>query len=547
MSIADILKLLGGVALLIYGIKTMGDSLQELAGDNLRRLIASLTGTPLRGVAVGALVTVIIQSSSATTVMVVSFVHAGLMNLAQGFSVIMGANIGTTITAQLIAFSIQKYAIVAAIAGALLSVTSKNRRSRQLGSGLVGFALLFVGMAMMQEAMVFLRGREDLFLAVNDHPFMGLVVGMVVTMLVQASSATVGLTMVMASQGLLELPAAVAIIFGDNIGTTITAVLASLGGNRAAKQAATAHVMFNVLGACLMMLALTPFCRLVAATSGDEARQIANAHSIFNILNTALFLPFIKPYTSFIKRLVPDKGALAAAGNGARYLDKNLIEASPAAGVDAVRQEMVHLGRIALGMLEDCRRAILKGDVKAAEGVMQTEKCVNEITHEIIHYATELGQMGLSSDLSLLLNSCVSGVGDIERMGDHSENLIEITHFMHERKKIFSDKALMECDEMFSLVLRAVSASVKAVETEDIALAQETLSLESKIDQMERVLRARHIERLNTGQCDPSAGVMFIDLLSNLERVGDHAHNLACVVSDIEMIHRGQKHRIKSC
>lgn len=525
---------------MIYGIKTMGDALQDLAGDNLRRLIASLTGTPIRGVAVGALVTVIIQSSSATTVMVVSFVHVGLMNLAQGFGVIMGANIGTTITAQLIAFSIQKYAILGAVFGAVLSVAGKNRRHKQLGSGLVGFALLFVGMAMMQDAMSFLQGREDLFLAVNKHPVMGMLAGTLITMLVQASSATVGLTMVMASQGLLELPSAVAIIFGDNIGTTITAVLASLGGNRAAKQAAAAHVMFNVIGTTIMMLALSPFCKLVALTSGEPARQLANAHSLFNILNTCIFLPFVKPYTSLIKRIIPDKKGFIQVEQGARFLDKNLIEVSPAAGVDAVRQEMVRLGRIALGMLLDCQKILIENETKLIPDVLQVEKTVNELTHSIIHYSTELGQKGLSPDLALLLNSCVSGVGDIERMGDHAENLIEMAQFLGEKKLVFSHKATMECREMFSLVTQAVSKSVEAIESENITLAEEALTLEPKIDQMERVLRARHIERLNTGKCHPSAGVIFIDILSNLERVGDHAHNLACIVSDLEKIRRRQ-------
>ena len=528
------------MALLIYGIKTMGDALQDLAGDNLRRLLASLTGTPVRGVAVGAIMTMIIQSSSATTVMVVSFVHVGLMNLAQGFGVIMGANIGTTITAQLIAFSIQKYAIIGAIIGAFMSVAGKNRRHKQFGSGLVGFSLLFVGMGMMQEAMSFLNGRQDLFLLVNNHPLAGMLAGMLVTMLVQASSATVGLTMVMASQGLLSLPSAVAIIFGDNIGTTITAVLASLGGNRSAKQAAAAHVMFNVIGTCIMMLFLTPYCSLVSMTADEPARQVANAHSMFNILNTCIFLPFVRPYTAFIKRLVPDKKSSVPAQQGARFLDRNLIDVAPAAGVDAVRQEMVRLGRIALGMLDDCRKVIIEGDTKIIPDIMLVEKTVNELTHAIIRYATELGQKGLSPDLSLLLNSCVGGVGDIERMGDHAENLMEMMQFLLDRKQVFSQKAIMECSEMFGLVTQAVSKSVGAIESENITLAEEALALEPKIDQMERVLRARHIERLNTGKCSPSAGVIFIDILSNLERVGDHAHNLACIVSDIERIHRRQ-------
>ena len=537
MSFQTVLQVLGGVALLIYGIKIMGEALQELAGDRLRRLISSLTGTPLRGVAVGALVTMIIQSSSATTVMVVSFVHVGLMTLTQAVGVIMGANIGTTITAQLMAFSIKKYAIIGAIVGAGLSILGKNRRHKQLGAGLVGFSLLFIGMGMMQNAMSFLEGRQELFLPFREHLILAVLAGTIVTMLVQASAATVGLTMAMASQGLIPLDVAIAIIFGDNIGTTITAVLASLGGNRAAKQAATAHVMFNVIGTSVMMLLISPFSKLVMLTSHDIGRQVANAHSIFNILNTCMFLPFVRPYAAFIQRLVPNKETMPE--HGARFLDRNLIESAPAAAIDAVRKEMVRMGKIAYDMLLGCRKAILERDDKIVPELLQTEKMINALTYDIVNYATELGQKGLSPDLALILNSCIGGVGDIERMGDHGENLLEMSQFLADKGQILTPKAHAECEEMFDLVLEAVLLSIQSVENEDIKTAQQVMDLEPKIDQMEKTLRFRHIERLNTGECNPSSGVVFIDILSNLERVGDHAHNVACITKDIDRIRKG--------
>lgn len=537
MSFQTALQVLGGVALLIYGIKIMGEALQELAGDRLRRLIASLTGTPLRGVAVGALVTMIIQSSSATTVMVVSFVHVGLMTLTQAIGVIMGANIGTTITAQLMAFSIKRYAIIGAIIGCGLSIMGKNRRHKQLGSGLVGFSLLFVGMGMMQDAMSFLEGRQDLFIPFKEHLILAVLAGTVVTMLVQASAATVGLTMAMASQGLIPLDVSIAIIFGDNIGTTITAVLASLGGNRAAKQAAAAHVMFNVIGTSIMLLFISPFSKLIMLTSHDIGRQVANSHSIFNILNTCMFLPFVRPYSAFIQRLIPSKEAVQE--HGARFLDRNLIESTPAAAVDAVRKEMVRMGKIAYDMLCGCRRAIIDQDDKIVAELRQTEKMINSLTYDIVNYATELGQKGLSPALSRILNSCIGGVGDIERMGDHGENLLEMYQFLADRNLTLTSTAHEECKEMFDLVLEAVLLSIQAVENEDMKTAQQVIDLEPKIDQMERELRFRHIERLNTGECNSSSGVVFIDILSNLERVGDHAHNVACITKDIERIHKG--------
>ena len=537
MSVKDFLQLIGGVGLLIYGIKIMGDALQDLAGDRLRRLIAHLTGTPVRGVAVGALVTTIIQSSSATTVMVVSFVHAGLMTLYQGFGVIMGANIGTTITAQLIAFKVTDYALLAVAVGAALNLLGKNRRQKQFGAGLVGFGLLFVGMQFMGNAMSFLKGRADLFLPFREHPLLGVLAGTVVTMLVQASSATVGLTMAMASQGLLPLDVAIAIIMGDNIGTTITAVLASLAGNRSAKQAAACHVMFNVIGTCILMPLLPLYTDLVALTSTDIARQVANAHSIFNVVNTLIFLPFVGPYVRLIQRLVPGDGK--ARGTGAQYLDRKLIVASPAAAVNGVRREMIRLVGLAEEMLQGCRKAVMESDDKQVNEVLDTEKLVNELTHDIVRYGTELGQRGLSPDLSVILNSCISGVGDIERIGDHSTNLIEMYEFLRDHKLHFTPKALEEFEEMFSLVDAAVRKSAEALDREDLALAREVLALEDRIDDMERDLRARHIERLNQGKCQPGAGVVFIDILSNLERVGDHAHNLACIVLDLARI-RGQ-------
>jgi phosphate:Na+ symporter len=535
------MKLLGGVALLIYGIKIMGDALQDLAGDNLRKLIASITGTPLRGVAVGALVTVIIQSSSATTVMVVSFVHVGLMTLAQGFSVIMGANIGTTITAQLIAFSIKQYAILAAIFGALLTIVGKNRRQKQIGSGLVGFSLLFVGMDMMQDAMSFLQGQRAIFESVNGHPVIGLLAGAGITMLVQASSATVGLTMVMAENGLLGLPSAIAIILGDNIGTTITAVVASFGGNRSAKQAAAAHVLFNIIGACLMMLILPQYVSVISLTSIHVARQVANAHSLFNIISTCIFLPFTRPYTEFIKKIIPDNKADISNAQAATFLNRNLISAAPAAGVDAVRKEMVRIGWIACDMLRTCYRILLEKETKLIQDVLLVEKTIDELTHDIVSYSTELGQTELSGDLSLLLNSCTSGAGDIERIGDHAENLVEAAQYMLEKKQRFSNKALEEFREMFDLAIQAVEKALMALESENAALSDDVFNIEPKIDHMERVLRARHIERLNSGKCEPAAGIIFIDILSNLERVGDHARNLAYIVKDIERIHRKQR------
>jgi len=536
MSLTSFLQILAGVGILIYGIIVMGDSLQIIAGDRLRRLIGSLTGTPVKGLLVGTAVTGILQSSSATTVMVVSFVDVGLMTLNQAIGVILGANIGTTVTAQLIAFKITDIAYLCAVFGAGLCILCKKRRNKQIGVGLVGFGLLFIGMEMMQGPMAFLKTRPDIMTVFGDHVFLAFLSGLAVTLLIQSSSATVGLTMAIAAQGVIPLNTAIAIILGDNIGTTITAVLASLGANRSAKQAACAHVMIKILGTAVVMPILPFYTSLIAMTSSDISRQVANAHSIFSVIIALIFLPFVSQYAKFIRKIIPDDKNQEVVG--AMFLNSSLISASSAAAVDAVRKEMIRLGVMALRMIENCRSILIDDNEKLVTEVDRAERNVNELTHEIVRYATEVGQSGLPPDLSLLLNSCVSGVGDIERIGDHATNLIEMYEFLKDHKLKFSAKAREECQEMFDLVISAVARSIQAIEEEDPKLAQEVVDLEDRIDYMEKTLRAQHIARLNAGSCNPGAGVVFIDILSNLERVGDHAHNLAMVVFDIERMHK---------
>lgn len=537
MSMANFFQVLGGLGLFIYGIKLMSDSLQDLAGDRLRQLISSLTSTPVKGVLVGTLVTILIQSSSGTTVMAVSFVQAGLMTLKQAVGVIMGANVGTTVTAQLIAFKIKDYALPIVGIGMILAVFGRTKRQKYLGNGMVGFGLLFLGMTNMEQSMTFLRGRKDIFLAFGHNPLLGVLAGTGLTMLVQSSSATVGLTIAMAVQGLLPLESAIPILMGDNLGTTVTAVLASLGASRSAKQAAAAHVLFNLIGVCIFLIAMPLYKHVVIASSGDIARQIANAHTIFNVTNTLIFLPFTTAFVSLIKRIIPSD--VGEQLTGPQYLDPKLLSASPAAAADAVRKEVLRLGHITLTMLEDVHKGFVDNDPKMVQQVNQTEKIVNEMTHRIAAYASELWERHISSDLSQVLSSYVNGLGDIERIGDHAQNLIEMYEFKLEHKLSFSEIGMTEFVEMYDLVHRSLTLSLEAVEEEDLTKAHEVIDvLEEQVDDMEQSLRKNHIQRLNEGTCTPSAGVVFIDILSNFERIGDHAHNLALIVKDMKRLHK---------
>jgi phosphate:Na+ symporter len=531
LPLTSILQMLGGVGLFLFGIKLMSETLQDLSGEKLRRLFSTVTKTPVRGIGVGIVVTTLLQSSSACTVMTVSFVHAGLMSLYQAFGVIMGANIGTTVTAQLIAFKFSDFALPFVGVGVLLSMFGRTKRQKIVGNGLVGFGLLFLGMKTMEGSMAFLRNRKDIFVAFSNHPLLGVLAGTGLTLLVQSSAATVGLVIAMASQGLLGLDAGIPIILGDNIGTTITAVLASIGANRGAKQAAACHVLFNLIGVVIFMAAFPLFKGVVEVTSSSIPRQLANSHTLFNVANTLIFLPFSRPFVTMVQKIIP--GKVAVLDMGPRFLDRRLISATPAAAVHAVRQELVRLGFLAEEMLQNVHAAFVERDPKKAEEVFQTEKLVNQLTHGIARYAAEVGQASLSEDLSLTLGAYVNGASDIERVGDHATNLTELFEYSQENHLVFSEKAMAEFEEMFTNARLAFHLAIESILNEDGEAAREVLVLEDRVDALEKELRKKHIERLNTGACQPSAGVVFIDILSNLERIADHGNNLALMVLDV--------------
>ncbi|MDR2528935.1 MAG: Na/Pi cotransporter family protein [Synergistaceae bacterium] len=522
------LQVAGGVGLFLYGIKLMSEALQSIAGDRMRHLIGTLTRTPLRGVFVGILVTILIQSSSGTTVMTVSFVNAALMTLNQAIGVIMGANIGTTITAQIIAFKIKDFALPFIALGVFLSMFGRSKKQRHVGNGVIGFGLLFLGMQTMENATAFFAKSQDLFLALGNHPVLGVLAGTFLTMIVQSSAATIGLTMAMASQGLLSLDAAIPIILGDNIGTTITAVLAAIGASRSAKQAAAAHVLFNLFGVILFMVFLPFYKGFVLLSASDMGRQLANAHSIFNVTNTIIFLPFTSLFACLIQKIIPNDDASKA--QGAVYLDKKLIEASPTAAVEAVKDELMHMGDIVLGMANIVRRCYREGSSeRLIQEFVEAENAVNAINRAISSYASEIWQKVLSGEVSTVLGCYVNAAGDLERVGDHFENLTELS-----AAKAFSEQAEAELWDMYDTVEKALTYALDSLRYEDVRKASVVIEeLEHQVDAQEKQYRKNHVDRLNRGECDPERGVLFIDILSNLERIGDHGHNIAYFTRDI--------------
>ena len=535
MDIKSFFNIAGGVALFLYGIKMMSEALQFIAGDKMRQIIGNLTKTPLRGVFVGILVTVLIQSSTGTTVMTVSFVNAGLLTLKQAIGIIMGANIGTTVTAQIIAFKIEAFALPLIAFGVVLTIFGKSKQLSYMGNGIVGLGLLFLGMQTMESATHIISRHKDLLLMLSSNPLTGVLAGMILTILIQSSAATIGLTMAVASQGLITLDAAIPIILGDNLGTTLTAVVVAMGATRPAKQAAAAHVLFNLIGTVIFLFAFPIYKTLVIQSSPDIGRQIANAHTIFNVLNAVIFFPFVPLLAKLISTIIPLSPE--DVPEKVLYLNPRLIEASTASAVEAVRDELAHMGRIIKKMMAIVHDSFFDFKPEEAENRVKKfesyEQTINSLTRAISSYASEIWQKGVSDQVSTVLGCYVNASLDLERIGDHSENLIEMSTSVNSSDYL-SGEAHDELKDMFDTATQAVSSSLDSLYSENANEAKLVIKeLENKIDAQERTYRKNHIDRLNKGECNPEKGVNFITLLSNLERIGDHSNNIAGYTLDI--------------
>jgi len=529
---AVVMNLLGGLALFIYGMRTMGEGLQKVAGDRLRKFLEALTSIPIMGVLAGTIVTAIIQSSSATTVMVVGFVNAGLMTLRQAIGVIMGANIGTTMTAQLIAFKLDKFTMPIIAVGFALYFISKSKRYRYMGQVILGFGVLFLGLNIMSEAMSPLREYEGFMNFVADfgcYPLIGVMVGLFMTVMIQSSSATIGMLIAVASQGLIPLDAAIPVLFGDNIGTCITAVLASIGTSLTARRAALAHVFFNVFGTIIFLIFLPLFKDFVLYISPDNdiARQIANAHTSFNVLNTMVFLPLIGALEKAVCLAAP--GEEKQIQRGPIYLDERVLT-SPSIALSLASKEIIRMGKISKDNLEKAVKSFINKDYKLIKYVYDMEEVIDELEKEITFYLAKISQNSMTPSQSEKHGGLLHAVNDFERVGDHAENIADLAKKRIEENLPFSEQAINELENMHSYVLETLNLCIPTLEREDRKLAEKIVEREHQIDLMEKKLRKNHIERLNAGLCYPASGVVFLDVLSNLERVGDHSHNIAQVI-----------------
>ena len=544
-----ILTLLGGLAIFIYGMNLMSDGLQKAAGDKMRNLLAVLTKNPLLGVLAGALTAAVLQSSSATMVMVIGFVSAGLMTLPQAISVVFGANIGTTMTAQLIAFKVGDYAWVFVVVGFIVYFFFKKEQIVDIGQVIFGFGLLFVGINIMADMMKPLAtspGFTNIMVSVQDIPALGVFIGAVMTVVVQSSSATIAVLQNLASQpgpdgitSVIGLQGSLPILFGDNIGTTITALLASIGSSTNAKRTAVSHAIFNVVGTLLFIWIIPQYAKFIEYVSSNGAeieiisREIANAHTYFNILNTILWLPFLWLMVKIVTKLIPDKD-IQRLSSAPLYLDYKIIE-TPVFALHLATRELSRTANIALDMIIEAKKGFLGADQDAVDKVMKMEDIVDNLQKEIIKY---LASIYTSADLSekqaIQISGLIHVASDIEHIGDHCTNIAEFAKEKIKNKVKFSDKAYAEVYECFDVIRRMMANTIKALEDGNVELAKDVLIQETQINAMEDRLRIQHMKRLNEGQCSPEFTVMYIDIVHNIEKIGDYCTNIAeAVVGDI--------------
>ncbi|MFZ7121259.1 MAG: Na/Pi cotransporter family protein [Eubacteriaceae bacterium] len=558
MTAEMLMSLFGGLGLFIYGMHVMSDGLKAVAGDRMKRLLEILTNNKIMAIVVGTIVTIIVQSSSTTTVMIVGFVNAGLMNLFQAAGVILGANIGTTITAQMVAFKVTHFAPIFIAIGVFMALFCKKKNNRQIGGIILGFGILFLGISLMSDAMKPLRDSEsfiNLLISFGKNPILGLFAGFAITAIIQSSSASIGLLQAIALSGAFSyvdgtntLAIVIPILLGTNIGTCVTALLSSIGTNTNAKKAALIHLFINIFGSLWVMIVLwgidvatkgnNPIYSFIIAISGQDmidgenvlnvARQIANAHTIFNIINMIVLFPFINIIVNFINKILPET---EDPEESSVKLDERLLE-NPAVAIGQVVKEIVRMGNLANKNLKYSIEAILNKDENLCDKVFSREKLINDFERDITQYLVLLSNSNLLKEEDNEIMSLYHCIHDIERIGDHAENLAEIAQYRIDNKVSFSNTAVDELKYMMNLVTGVSNDVIRGFESKDMTKAVKSIKIEEEIDKMEKELRESHIERLNKGVCKPSSGVIYLDILSNLERIGDHATNIAEYILD---------------
>ncbi|MCI9188994.1 MAG: Na/Pi cotransporter family protein [Lachnospiraceae bacterium] len=541
MSASILLSMAGGLGLFLFGMRVMSDSIEKVAGAKLRRILEIFTTNRFSGMIVGIIFTGIIQSSSACTAMVVSFVNAGLMNLYQAAGVIFGANIGTTVTSQLVSFNLSAYAPIILLAGVLVAMFCKNDKIKKFADIIIGFGVLFLGLSTMSSSMA---GMKEVPEVVNlmgslKTPFVATLMGLVLTTIIQSSSVTVSIVLLLANQDLLSLRISLYIILGCNIGACTTALLASMAGKKDAKRAALIHFWFNVIGTALLYVILflleEPVMNMIWAVSSDKGRFVANAHTIIKIFQVIVLFPFSNAIVRLSCLCVPgeDKKVNYREIYQLKYIGDKVVF-NPATAVVEVIKELDRMASLASENLTRAMNALVTLDEEDIAEVYEVEKNINFLNHAITDYLVKINQTTLPIEDLKSIGALFHVVNDIERIGDHAENVADAARQRRETGVTISKEALKELGDLLEMVTRLIRYSIDMFARSDESHMKDVIALEDQVDAKEKEMQRSHVQRLTRGDCSPEAGMMFSDIASGLERVADHATNIAFAVITAE-------------
>ena len=541
MSFGTILTMAGGLGLFLFGMELMSDSIEKVAGARLRRILEIFTTNRFMGMIVGIIFTGIIQSSSACTVMVVSFVNSGLMNLYQAAGVILGANIGTTITSQLVSFNLSKIAPLILLVGVVVMMFTKKEKVRKVAEVVVGFGILFVGLSTMSQAMANMKNEPQVvnLLMSLKNPFLATLMGFALTAIIQSSSVTVSIVLLLANQDLLPLPITLYIILGCNIGACATAMLASMTGKKDAKRAALIHLLFNIIGTVIIYIALfvagDQIVELIKSISADNGRFVANAHTLIKIAQVIMLFPFTGWLVKMTYLIVPgeDQKVGYRESYQLKYIGDKVVF-NPATAVVEVIKELERMASLAEENLNRAMNALITLDEEDIEEVYEVEKNINFLNHAITEYLVKINQTTLPIEDLNSLGALFHVVNDIERIGDHAENVADAARQRKEEGVSISKEAQKELGDMLEMVNKIIRYAVEMFAKSDESHMQEIVTLEDQVDEKERELQKKHVERLTKGECSPEAGMIFSDIVSGLERVADHATNIAFAITTEE-------------
>lgn len=541
MSFGTILTMAGGLGLFLFGMELMSDSVEKVAGARLRRILEIFTTNRFMGMIVGIIFTGIIQSSSACTVMVVSFVNSGLMNLYQAAGVILGANIGTTITSQLVSFNLSKIAPLILLVGVVVMMFTKKEKVRKVAEVVVGFGILFVGLSTMSQAMANMKNEPQVvnLLMSLKNPFLATLMGFALTAIIQSSSVTVSIVLLLANQDLLPLPITLYIILGCNIGACATAMLASMTGKKDAKRAALIHLLFNIIGTVIIYIALfvagDQIVELIKSISADNGRFVANAHTLIKIAQVIMLFPFTGWLVKMTYLIVPgeDQKVGYRESYQLKYIGDKVVF-NPATAVVEVIKELERMASLAEENLNRAMNALITLDEEDIEEVYEVEKNINFLNHAITDYLVKINQTTLPIEDLNSLGALFHVVNDIERIGDHAENVADAARQRKEEGVSISKEAQKELGDMLEMVNKIIRYAVEMFAKSDESHMQEIVTLEDQVDEKERELQKKHVERLTKGECSPEAGMIFSDIVSGLERVADHATNIAFAITTEE-------------